>query len=554
MVASNGRRNGSGRIGTVGVVGLGTMGAGIVEVFAKAGLTVVGVDGTPELAERGKGFLTKSTGKAVARGRLSEEDQKALLDRVTWTASVADLADVDLVIEAIPERLQFKTDLFTKLDDIVRPDAILASNTSSLSLTTIAAATKHPERVIGMHFFNPAPVLALVEVISTLFTDNKLVREVRDLATRLGKKPVVVGDRAGFVANALLITYLARAIRLYETGSVSREDLDNAMRVGAGFPMGPLTLSDLIGLDVVKEVCDVLYEATKDPSAAPPALLQQMVTAGRLGRKTGQGFYDYGPDADESEQPASSGRALAVSTIGLLGTGEALAQLGETLEAGGLKVVHSVSASAGLGEAQVVFVGTDAGCATGECAAGACECDQMSPAQEAISAGLSKIGKNAILAPLDGLAEWAIGTPDEHARVVVPVRLHEPTKGGQVLEIGTGLDSGTREVAAVRGAAERAGLVPVVGRARSGLVVDALLYPHLNDAVAMLDSGYASAQDIDTAMTAGCGYPEGPFTMIDRLGAEQVTEGLAVMATTIGGTGPSPLLVEHAVRGRKFLD
>ena len=552
MVPSNGRRNGSSRIATVGVVGLGTMGAGIVEVFAKAGLRVVGVDGTPELAERGKGFLTKSTGKAVARGRLSEEDQQALLERVTWTASLTDLADVDLVVEAIPERLEFKTDLFTKLDDIVRPDTILASNTSSLSLTTIAAATKHPERVIGMHFFNPAPVLALVEVISTLFTDNKLVREVRDLATRLGKKPVVVGDRAGFVANALLITYLARAIRLYETGTVSREDLDNAMRVGAGFPMGPLTLSDLIGLDVVKEVCDVLYDATKDPSAAPPALLQQMVTAGRLGRKTGQGFYDYTASDDAVEQ-TSSGRALAVDTVGLLGTGEALVQLGEKLESGGLRVVHAVSSPTDLGAAQVVFVGTDAGCATGECAAGACECDQMGPAQEAVSAGLGKIGKNAILAPMDGLAEWAIGTPDEHGRVVVPVRLHEPTKGGQVLEIGTGLDSGSREIAAVRAAAERAGLVPVVGRARSGLVVDALLFPHLNDAVAMLDSGYASAQDIDTAMTAGCGYPEGPFAMIDRLGADQVTEGLAVMATTVGSAGPSPLLVEHAVRGRKFL-
>ncbi|KYH45809.1 3-hydroxybutyryl-CoA dehydrogenase [Branchiibius sp. NY16-3462-2] len=549
MVASSGRRNGSSRIGTVGVVGLGTMGAGIVEVFAKAGLTVVGVDGTPELAERGKGFLTKSTGKAVARGRLSEADETALLGRVTWSSSLTDLADVDLVVEAIPERLEFKTDLFTSLDDIVRPDTILASNTSSLSLTTIAAATKHPERVIGMHFFNPAPVLALVEVISTLFTDSKLVREVRDLATRLGKKPVVVGDRAGFVANALLITYLARAIRLYETGTVSREDLDNAMRVGAGFPMGPLTLSDLIGLDVVKEVCDVLYDATKDPSAAPPALLQQMVTAGRLGRKTGQGFYDY---ADSTEQ-GGSGRAPAVDIVALLGTGEALAQLGDTLEAGGLKVVHAAASSAGLSEAQIVFVGTDAGCATGECAAGACECDQMGPAQEAVSAGLAKLGPSAILAPADGLAEWAIGTPDEHARAVVPVRLHEPTKGGQVLEIGTGLDSGAREVAAVRVAAVRAGLVPVVGRARSGLLVDALLYPHLNDAVAMLDSGYASAEDIDTAMTAGCGYPEGPFAMIDRLGAEQVTEGLAVMASTIGGAEPSPLLVEHAVRGRKFL-
>lgn len=551
MAQRSGGRGGSATIGTVGVIGLGTMGAGIVEVFAKAGLDVIGVDGSPELAERGKGFLAASTGKAVARGRLSEQEQAAVLARVTWTHELSALADADLVVEAIPERLEFKTDVFTRLDEIVRPDAILASNTSSLSLTTIAAATKHPERVVGMHFFNPAPVLALVEVISTLFSDTRVVRRVRDLAVSLGKKPVVVGDRAGFVANALLITYLARAIRLYETGTVSREDLDNAMRVGAGFPMGPLTLSDLIGLDVVKEVCDVLYDATKDPSAAPPALLAQMVVAGRLGRKSGQGFYEYDGGSDEPAQP----RATRIRSVALLGSGEALAQLGDALASSDATVLHAVSAAdaARIGEADLVFLGTDEGCPTGECESGDCVCDPLGAAQERIGKGLAGVSSSAIVAPLDGLSEWVLGDPAEHGRRVVPVRVHERTAAGQVVEIGTGLDAGPRDVDAVRALVQQAGLVPVVGRARAGLVLDSLLFPHLNDAVKMLDSGYASVTDVDTAMTAGCGYPKGPFAMLDALELNHVVETLGLLAATDPGAAPSPLLVEYAARERSFL-
>lgn len=552
MAQRSGGRGGSARIATVGVIGLGTMGAGIVEVFAKAGLDVIAVDGTPELAERGKGFMTASTGKAVSRGRLSESDQQAALGRVTWTHDLAGLADADLVLEAIPERLELKVDIFTRLDDIVRADTILATNTSSLSVTTIAAATQHPERVVGMHFFNPAPVLALVEVISTLFTSSRVVRQVRDLAVSLGKKPVVVGDRAGFVANALLITYLARAIRLYETGTVSREDLDEAMRVGAGLPMGPLALSDLIGLDVVSEVCDVLYAATKEPSAAPPALLQHLVTAGRLGRKTGQGFYDH----QSSEQGVPAGRGRGVGAVALVGSGAGLTQLGEALAATDLTILRASSGAdaARLSEAEVVFIGSEEGCPSGECAAADCVCDPMGAAQAQIAGSLEVIAAGAIAAPLDGLSEWVLGNPAGYTRPVTPVRIHEATKAGQVVEIGTGPDAGSRAVEAVRGVIERAGLVPVVGRARPGLVVDALLFPHLNDAVRMLDSGYASAQDIDTAMTAGCGYPVGPFAMLDGLDLDQVVETLGLLSVTDPGSTPSPLLVEYAARGRGFLD
>lgn len=443
----------------VGVIGLGTMGAGIVEVFARAGLAVTAVDGTTELAERGRGFLQKSTGKQVQRGRMSEQDQAALLERVTFTAELTDLAEADLVIEAVPERIEIKRDIFGTLDGIVREDAVLASNTSSLSLTEIATATKHPQRVIGMHFFNPAPVLKLVEVITTILTDDAVVDSVRDLATTLGKKPVVVGDRAGFVANALLITYLARAIRTYETGHVTREDLDAAGKVGIGLPMGPLTLSDLIGLDVVKEVCDVLYAATHDPAAAPPPLLQQMVLAGRLGRKSGQGFYAY---ADAPEQPALDGEVVTADSP------EALA--------------------------------TDLGG--------------------------------------DG----------------VTVELHDAGDNGRLAEIVVAPGADQQAVARARASLAAAELTPVVSRDRAGRVRDALLLPHLGDAVKMLDSGYAGAEDIDTAMTAGCGYPRGPLQIIDDLGAARVLEGLRDLAAETGEPGlhPSPLLVEHAASGRPF--
>ncbi|HET8601018.1 MAG TPA: 3-hydroxyacyl-CoA dehydrogenase NAD-binding domain-containing protein, partial [Segeticoccus sp.] len=252
-------------INSVGVVGLGTMGAGIVEVFARGGVRVVGAENTPELAERGRGILEKSTQRAVDRGKLAEADRAALLGRVTFTHRLDDLADVDLAIEAVPEKLDLKRQVFAELDRVVGPEAVLATNTSSLSVTEIAVATGRPERVVGMHFFNPAPVLKLVEVIRTVVADEQVVASVRDLATRLGKKPVVVGDQAGFIANALLFGYLNRAIGMLQNGFASREDIDTAMTVGAGLPMGPFTLLDLIGLDVALEISEVMFAHSRDP-------------------------------------------------------------------------------------------------------------------------------------------------------------------------------------------------------------------------------------------------------------------------------------------------
>lgn len=562
-------------INTVGVIGLGTMGAGIVEVFAKAGLSVIAVDGSAELAERGKGFLTKSLGRAVTKGKLSESERDEIVGRVAFGDDLAAMKDADLVIEAVPELLEIKTSIFTTLDDIVRDDCVLATNTSSLSITEIAKSTKEPSRVIGMHFFNPAPVLPLVEVIHSLLTDVKLVEDVRELAVRLGKKPVVVGDRAGFVANALLIAYLARSIRAYETGLASREDLDAAMAAGVGFPMGPLTLCDLIGLDVVHEVCGVLYDATHDPSVASPPLLRQMVAAGYLGRKSGKGFYTYEAAgsgtlvADErtpGESKAHSGR------VGLVGEGELVDSLAEEMSSAGLDLVRVTTADEASALEGVTFVFAvdggveDDGCCGGSCACGdECSCGHVEgdvsehalqidekPLMRAVR---DAIGDGGVIATLgEGAAsEVATGEPSLDARVV-PVVLREKQRAGQVLEIGRSVAIADDAVEAVRSLAAAAGWTPVVGKDRAGLVVDALLYPHLNDAVKMLDSGYASVEDIDTAMKAGCGYPKGPFELLDEAGYDDVSGVLSEMYFEAGETHlvPSPLLTEHLLAERSF--
>ncbi|MGH3856506.1 MAG: 3-hydroxyacyl-CoA dehydrogenase family protein, partial [Pseudonocardiaceae bacterium] len=281
------------QITTVGVVGMGTMGAGIAEVLARTGLDVVAVEADDQAVARGRGHLEHSTARALQRGKLDETTRGQLLERISLSTSLADLADVDLVIEAVPERLDLKSRIFTELDGIVRGDVVLASNTSSLSITQLAVRTKRPDRVVGMHFFNPAPVLKLVEVVRTVVTDAQVIDDVTALAHTLGKTPVVVGDRAGFIANGLLFGYLNHAARMFEQRCATREDLDAAMRYGCGYPMGPLALLDLIGLDTAYEILDALYRESADRRHAPVPVLKQMITAGLLGRKSGRGFYTY---------------------------------------------------------------------------------------------------------------------------------------------------------------------------------------------------------------------------------------------------------------------
>ncbi len=287
----------------VAVIGLGTMGAGIAEVLARGGLRVTAIEVDPPALSRGMSILDGSLTRAVARGKLAGTEQAEIFGRIRPAASVADAAGADLVIEVVPEQLEIKRRVFAELDQACGPDAILATNTSSLSVTAIAAGTRHPGRVVGMHFFNPAPVMRLVEVVTTVLTDPGPAQAVTGLARRLGKTPVVLTDRAGFVANALLLPYLNHAVTLLETGYATRRDIDTAAAGGIGLPMGPLALLDLIGLDTSLSILQVLQGEFGGSRYAPAPLLRRLADAGRTGRKSGAGFYDYGQQ--EPAPPAS---------------------------------------------------------------------------------------------------------------------------------------------------------------------------------------------------------------------------------------------------------
>ena len=282
------------RIGTVGVIGVGTMGSGIVEVAARNGLQVVAREASPELVEAGRGRVEGSMDRGVARGKLDEATREAASAAVTWTTDLADLAGCDLVLEAVPENLPMKLEIFGVLDRVLDPGAIMATNTSSIPIIDVAMGTSRPEQVLGMHFFNPATVMKLVEVISTQLTAPEVTEAATAFATdTLGKRVVAAPDRAGFVVNKLLVPYICQAIEMYESGHASATDIDDAMKLGAGHPMGPLTLADLIGLDVCLFTAESLHAEYAERFYAPPPLLRRMVAAGRLGRKTGRGFYNY---------------------------------------------------------------------------------------------------------------------------------------------------------------------------------------------------------------------------------------------------------------------
>lgn len=279
----------------IGVVGGGQMGAGIAEVAAKAGTDVLVMEMSPDLAERSQARITASLDKAVDRGKLEASDRDAAASRLGFTTDLAEMSDRDLVIEAVTEDERLKLDIFRTLDGVVGDAAILASNTSSIPITRLAAVTSKPERVVGMHFFNPVPVMALMELVTTVRSSADVENAAEAYATDvLGKTVIRAKDRGGFVVNMLLVPYLLGAIRMYEAGVATREDIDTGMKLGANHPMGPLTLCDFIGLDTMKLVADVLFDEYKEPLYASPPLLTRMVEAELLGKKTGRGFYEYG--------------------------------------------------------------------------------------------------------------------------------------------------------------------------------------------------------------------------------------------------------------------
>ncbi|MDQ3930525.1 MAG: 3-hydroxybutyryl-CoA dehydrogenase [Chloroflexota bacterium] len=277
----------------VGVLGAGTMGNGIAQVFAASGFEVLMRDVGQIQLERGYSAIQKSLGKLVEKGKLTAEDSEAALSRINTTTELSDLAECDLVVEAIFENFEAKSAAFAELDGLLPQESILASNTSSIDITRLAAVTKRPDRFIGMHFFNPVPLMSLVEIIRGLATSDETYQEVRDLAVRLGKTPVEVKDYPGFVSNRILMPMINEAVFALFEGVATKEDIDTVMKLGMNHPMGPLTLADFIGLDVCLDILYVLHDGFKDPKYRPCPLLVKMVQAGKLGRKSGEGFYKY---------------------------------------------------------------------------------------------------------------------------------------------------------------------------------------------------------------------------------------------------------------------
>ena len=567
----------------VGVVGLGTMGAGIVEVFARNGLDVVGVEITPEAVERGRGHVEHSTSRALARGKLAEADRDAIFARISLGTSLEDLADCDLVVEAIPEHLDLKQEVFAALDKICAPDAILATNTSSLSVTEISVATSRPSRVVGMHFFNPAPVLKLVEVVRTVVTDPQVVTEVQDFARRLGKVPVIIGDKAGFIANALLFGYLNHAVSMYESRYATREDIDAAMRLGCGYPMGPLALLDLIGLDTAYEILDTMYRQGRDRLHAPAPILKQMVTAGLRGRKTGRGFYTY--EAEDSPvvvadgltpvEGAHTGTTREVRRVGVVGSGtmatgivEVLAKAGYdvTYVARGQEKVDRVRAALERSMEKAVLRGKleeaerDAALARingtprlddlGDCDLVLEAVVEELSVKQALFATLDEICKpGAILATTtSSLPVIELATATGRARDVVGLHFFNPAPVMKLVEVVRTVSTADDVIATAKELCANLGKTAVECGDRAGFIVNALLFPYLNDAVRMLEAHYATSDDIDAAMKVGCGYPMGPFELLDVVGLDV---SLAIQQTLYlefrePGFHPAPLL-EHLV-------
>jgi len=498
------------------VVGLGTMGAGIAEVFARHGLAVVAVEADPGALSRGMATLDASLARSVSRGRLTQAEHADIFGRIRPAARLADTAGADLVIEVVPELLAIKQQVLVQLDQVCRPDAIIATNTSSLSVTAIAAGTTHPGRVVGMHFFNPAPVMRLVEVITTVLTSPAVGEAVTALARRLGKTPVRVTDRAGFVANALLLPYLNHAARLAGTGYASREDIDVAVAEGIGLPMGPLALLDLIGLDTSLAILEVLRDEFGGTRYVPAPLLRRLAEAGRTGRKSGAGFYDYpakgsapAPDSgygNNADPPPPPG---TVTLIDPGRSGDRAAELASLIAAAGINLISDPAHPSDL---VIVAVGPEGGVLTAAMAA--------------------------------GRASDAVG-------LHLP-RLAEPNLAGTVLAelVSTRLTS-ARALAAAQALSARLGLRLVRSPDRPGLLVNALLCPHLRDAVAMVADGYATPGDVDTAMTLGCGYPRGPIRLLSDAGPERVLDVLRAMYSGYGdpALAPPPLLAEMAAAG-----
>jgi 3-hydroxybutyryl-CoA dehydrogenase len=571
----------------IGVVGFGTMGAGIAEVFARHGLSVVAVDRDETALARGRGHLEHSTGRAVARGKLAEAEQAELLGRISFDTELKALADVDLVVEAVPEHLDLKRSIFTMLDGIVGPDTILATNTSSLSVTEIAVSTSRPGKVVGMHFFNPAPVMKLVEVVRSVVTEPDVVADVEAFVASLGKTDVTIGDRAGFIANALLFGYLNHAAAMYSERYASREDIDASMKLGCGLPMGPLALLDLIGLDTAYEILDTMYKQSRDRLHAPTPIFKQMMTAGLLGRKTGRGFYTYdGQDSPnvvaDALTPATDGAiagARDVRKVGVVGSGTMATGIVEVFAKAGYDVhfigrsadkVAKVSASIERSLEKAVQRGKlaeDARDAALSHVSGSTKLDDLADVDLVVEAVVEELSvKQALFANLDEICKPGVvlatttsslpviecAAATSRPADVIGMHFFNPASIMKLVEVVTTVSTKADVEATVLDVCNKIGKHAVRCRDRAGFIVNALLFPYLNDAVKMLEAHYATSEDIDSAMKVGCGYPMGPFELLDVVGLDVslAIQKVLYLEFREPGFAPAPLLEHLVTAGR----
>ncbi|MEU9760550.1 3-hydroxybutyryl-CoA dehydrogenase [Streptomyces sp. NPDC047985] len=570
-------------LSTIAVVGLGTMGTGIAEVLARAGHEVIGIDIDGAATRRAVASLEAATERAVRRDRMTERERSRVLDRFRTHDDLRAAADAELVVEVVPESYEIKQQVFRELDAIVSPTAILATGTNALSVTRLAAESLRPERVLGLHFFNPAPAMKLVEVVSSVLTAPPAVEAVTALARSLGKEPVAVGDRPGFVADGLLFGYLNQAAAMYEANYASREDIDAAMRLGCGLPMGPLTLLDLIGIDTARTVLEAMYSSSHDRLHAPAPILRQLSEAGLTGRKAGRGFYTYAepgsrtvvPDALTPRGDASPVVGRPVRSVGVAGSGtmasgiaEVFAKAGhdvvlvargqEKADAAKARIATSLERSVAKGRltaeardealARITPAGTPDALAEVDLAVEAVAEDLA--VKQQLFTTLDKVCRpGAVLATTtSSLPVVAIARATSRPQDVVGMHFFNPAPAMKLVEVVRTVLTADDVHATVHEVCGAIRKHPVDCGDRAGFIVNALLFPYLNNAIKMVEEHYASLDDIDAAMKLGGGYPMGPFELLDVVGLDVSLAIEKVLHDEFRdpGLAPAPLL-EHLV-------
>ncbi|MFF8277882.1 3-hydroxyacyl-CoA dehydrogenase family protein [Streptomyces lateritius] len=570
-------------LSTIAVVGLGTMGAGIADVLARSGREVIGIDISEAAATRAVAALEASTARAVARERITEEERQDVLARFRTFSDLQAAADADLVIEVVPESYEAKQEVFRALDAVVRPEAIIATGTNALSVTRLAADSAHPERVLGLHFFTPVQAMKLVEIVSSVLTAPQAVAAVTDLVHDLNKEPVAVGDRPGFVADGLLFGYLNQAAAMYEAKYASREDIDAAMQLGCGLPMGPLALLDLIGIDTARTVLEAMYSESRDRLHAPAPILKQLSEAGLTGRKSGRGFYSYDApgsatvvrDALTPLESAGTVPGREVRSVGVAGSGTMASGIAEVFAKAGYDVVLAARSQekADTAKARIAKSLTrsvDKGRMTAEAReetlaritpAGALDAfAEVDLALEAVAedldvkrqlfATLDKVCKpGAVLATTtSSLPVVAVARATSRPQDVIGMHFFNPAPAMKLVEIVRTVLTADDVHATVREVTGKIKKHPVDCGDRAGFIVNALLFPYLNNAIKMVQEHYATLDDIDAAMKLGGGYPMGPFELLDVVGLDVslAIEQVLHREFRDPGLAPAPLL-EHLV-------